>query len=109
MLIFSAVVMGALRSVGIIPTKIANCAKSCNQKAAGGGHPFRRGQKTILRGGSTDANVPMSLGLPAIIIGGGGKTGGFHSLTEWIDLTDAWSREGSIARHLHWAPPECFH
>lgn len=48
------------------------------------------GQKTILRGGSTDANVPMSLGTPAIIIGGGGKTGGFHALTEWIDLTDAW-------------------
>jgi tripeptide aminopeptidase len=48
------------------------------------------GHKTLLRGGSTDANVPISLGIPAIIIGGGGKTGGFHALSEWIDLTDAW-------------------
>ena len=48
------------------------------------------GQKTLLRGGSTDANVPMALGIPAIIIGGGGTAGGFHALSEWIDLTDAW-------------------
>ena len=47
-------------------------------------------QKTVLTGASTDANVPMSLGIPAIIIGGGGKTGGFHALSEWIDVTDAW-------------------
>ena len=48
------------------------------------------GHKTLLSGASTDANVPMSLGIPAIIIGSGGKTGGFHALSEWIDLTDAW-------------------
>jgi tripeptide aminopeptidase len=48
------------------------------------------GAKTVLVGASTDANVPMSLGIPAIIIGGGGKTGGFHALSEWIDVTDAW-------------------
>ena len=48
------------------------------------------GQKTILTGASTDANVPMALGIPAIIIGGGGKTGGFHAMSEWIDVTDAW-------------------
>nr|WP_246312397.1 M20/M25/M40 family metallo-hydrolase [Aquabacterium terrae] len=47
-------------------------------------------RKSALIGGSTDANVPMALGIPAIIIGGGGKSGGFHSLAEWIDLTDAW-------------------
>jgi len=48
------------------------------------------GQSTVLTGASTDANVPMSLGIPAIIVGGGGKTGGFHALSEWIDLADAW-------------------
>ena len=48
------------------------------------------GLKTVLAGASTDANVPMSLGIPAIIMGGGGKTGGFHALSEWIDLTDGW-------------------
>ncbi len=48
------------------------------------------GHKTLLTGSSTDANVPMSLGIPAIIIGTGGKTGGFHALSEWIDVTDGW-------------------
>ena len=48
------------------------------------------GNKTLLTGASTDANVPMSLGIPAIIVGGGGKTGGFHALSEWIDVTDGW-------------------
>ncbi|MGQ3000279.1 M20/M25/M40 family metallo-hydrolase, partial [Variovorax sp.] len=48
------------------------------------------GHKTLLRGGSTDANVPISLGIPAIIIGGGGKSGGSHSTNEWIDVTDGW-------------------
>ncbi|MDB5820376.1 MAG: peptidase [Rhizobacter sp.] len=48
------------------------------------------GHASVLTGASTDANVPMSLGIPAIIIGGGGKTGGFHSTGEWIDVTDAW-------------------
>ena len=48
------------------------------------------GHKTLLTGASTDANVPMSLGVPAIIIGGGGKTGGFHAMSEWIDVTDGW-------------------
>ncbi|HEY1228669.1 MAG TPA: M20/M25/M40 family metallo-hydrolase, partial [Ramlibacter sp.] len=42
------------------------------------------GHQTLLTGASTDANVPMSLGIPAIIIGGGGKTGGFHAMSEWI-------------------------
>jgi acetylornithine deacetylase/succinyl-diaminopimelate desuccinylase-like protein len=48
------------------------------------------GHKTLLRGGSTDANVPISLGIPAIIIGSGGKSAGFHALSESIDVTDAW-------------------
>jgi tripeptide aminopeptidase len=48
------------------------------------------GVNTVLVGASTDANVPMALGIPAIIIGGGGTTGGFHALSEWIDVTDAW-------------------
>jgi acetylornithine deacetylase/succinyl-diaminopimelate desuccinylase-like protein len=34
---------------------------------------------------STDANIPLSQGVPAIAIGGGGRGGGSHSLTEWYD------------------------
>ena len=36
---------------------------------------------------STDANVPMSLGIPAIGIGTGGTGGGEHTLGEWIDVS----------------------
>ena len=35
--------------------------------------------------GSTDANIPLSLGVPAIAIGAGGLGGGIHTLQEWYD------------------------
>src|SRR6202451_680942 len=34
---------------------------------------------------STDANVPLSMGLGAIAVGGGGSGGGAHTLQEWFD------------------------
>jgi tripeptide aminopeptidase len=37
--------------------------------------------------GSTDANIPLSLGVPAIAIGSGGIGGGIHTLQEWYDPT----------------------
>ena len=37
---------------------------------------------------STDANVPISLGVPAIAIGAGGRGGGVHTPAEWYDNTD---------------------
>jgi acetylornithine deacetylase/succinyl-diaminopimelate desuccinylase-like protein len=40
--------------------------------------------------GSTDSNVPMWLGIPAVTIDGGGTGGGAHSLGEWFDTTDSW-------------------
>jgi tripeptide aminopeptidase len=40
--------------------------------------------------GSTDSNVPMNLGIPAITIGGGGSGTGAHSLNETYDSTDSW-------------------
>lgn len=33
---------------------------------------------------STDANIPLSLGLPAVSIGAGGQGGGAHSAAEWF-------------------------
>jgi acetylornithine deacetylase/succinyl-diaminopimelate desuccinylase-like protein len=33
--------------------------------------------------GSTDSNIPMNLGIPAITIGGGGSGGNAHALNEW--------------------------
>jgi acetylornithine deacetylase/succinyl-diaminopimelate desuccinylase-like protein len=37
---------------------------------------------------STDANVPISLGIPAIAIGAGGRGGGVHTPAEWYDNAD---------------------
>jgi hypothetical protein len=40
--------------------------------------------------GSTDSNTPMSLGIPAITIGGGGRGTDAHALTESFDTTNSW-------------------
>jgi acetylornithine deacetylase/succinyl-diaminopimelate desuccinylase-like protein len=37
--------------------------------------------------GSTDANIPLARGVPAIAIGAGGLGGGIHTLQEWYDPT----------------------
>jgi tripeptide aminopeptidase len=37
---------------------------------------------------STDANIPMSLGIPAVAIARGGKGGRQHSLDEWVDVEE---------------------
>lgn len=34
---------------------------------------------------STDANIPLSLGIPAVSIGAGGQGGGAHTLQEWFN------------------------
>ena len=46
------------------------------------------GNSTRQERSSTDANLPLSMGIPAIAIGGGGQGGGSHSLDEWYDPTD---------------------
>lgn len=40
--------------------------------------------------GSTDANIGISLGIPAVTIDGGGSGTGAHSLAEAFDTTDSW-------------------
>ena len=40
--------------------------------------------------GSTDANAPMSLNIPAITIDAGGTGTGAHTLDETFDTTDSW-------------------
>ena len=44
-------------------------------------------EQTPTGASSTDSNLPMSLGIPAITIGGGGKGSGAHSLTETFEET----------------------
>ncbi len=43
------------------------------------------GYKTRLDRSSTDANIPISMGLPAITLGAGGTSGHSHTLSEWFD------------------------
>jgi acetylornithine deacetylase/succinyl-diaminopimelate desuccinylase-like protein len=45
------------------------------------------GRAPELAAASTDANVPISLGVPAIAIGGGGRGGGVHTAGEWYENT----------------------
>lgn len=46
------------------------------------------GRMPELATASTDANVPISLGVPAIAIGAGGRGGGVHTSAEWYDNAD---------------------
>ena len=46
---------------------------------------------------STDANIPMNLGIPAIKVGSGGTGGRGHSLDEWIDVEKGASVRGMLA------------
>lgn len=55
------------------------------------------GLRSELRLGSTDANLPLSLGIPALAIGSGGSGGGVHTLDEWYDPT---GRETALRRIL---------
>ena len=41
------------------------------------------GAEPFLTASSTDANVPMSLGIPAVTVGGGGEAGQAHTTEEW--------------------------
>jgi acetylornithine deacetylase/succinyl-diaminopimelate desuccinylase-like protein len=53
--------------------------------------------KTELRLGSTDANLPLSLGVQSLSIGAGGDGGGAHTLAEWYSAKD---RELGLRRVL---------
>src|SRR5437867_7768713 len=43
------------------------------------------GRDAELASASTDANVPIALGIPAIALGAGGKAGDAHLATEWFE------------------------
>ena len=55
------------------------------------------GLRADLRMGSTDANLPLSLGVPAVSLGAGGEGGGAHTLSEWYS---AHGREIGLRRVL---------
>jgi tripeptide aminopeptidase len=53
--------------------------------------------RTDQRLGSTDANIPLSLGVPALSMGAGGDGGGAHTQAEWYSARD---RETGLRRVL---------
>ena len=55
------------------------------------------GLQTGVRLGSTDANIPLSLKIPALSMGAGGEGGGAHTLAEWYSAKD---RELGLRRVL---------
>jgi tripeptide aminopeptidase len=55
------------------------------------------GNQSRIERSSTDANIPLSLGIDAISIGAGGSGGGAHSLLEWYDPA---GREMGLKRAL---------
>jgi acetylornithine deacetylase/succinyl-diaminopimelate desuccinylase-like protein len=55
------------------------------------------GIRTEQRVASTDANIPLSLGIPALSIGAGGDGGGIHTRKEWYDAS---GRELALKRIL---------
>ena len=55
------------------------------------------GLRTDLRLGSTDANIPLSIGIAAFSMGAGGEGGGAHTQAEWYSAKD---REIGLKRVL---------
>ncbi len=64
------------------------------------------GITTEPRLGSTDANLPLAQGVPALAIGAGGTGGGLHSTAEWYDPT---GRELALRRILLLTLDTCHH
>lgn len=52
---------------------------------------------TALQRSSTDANIPISLGIEAVAVGGGGRSAASHSIQEWYDPA---GREQALKRIL---------
>ncbi len=46
------------------------------------------GRDAELASASTDANIPIALGIPAIALGGGGRAGDAHLPTEWYENSE---------------------
>ena len=55
------------------------------------------GNQSRIERSSTDANIPMSMGIDALAIGAGGNGGGAHSLQEWYEAA---GRETGLKRAM---------
>jgi acetylornithine deacetylase/succinyl-diaminopimelate desuccinylase-like protein len=70
-------------SLGERPPGVTDAQQPLVQAAVAATHAL--GGTAKLAAGSTDANVPMSLGIPAIALGAGGRGGDAHLASEWYE------------------------
>jgi acetylornithine deacetylase/succinyl-diaminopimelate desuccinylase-like protein len=70
-------------TIGIRPTGSQSDNATIVQVAVAAGKVV--GYSSTTNASSTDANIPIALGIPAITIDGGGRGDGAHSLGEWYD------------------------
>ncbi len=78
-----------LESLGVRPAGQTDANSDIVKIAASAIKELNLGEP-IYNASSSDSNVPMHLGIPAITIGGGGKDKGAHSLEETDDVTDSY-------------------
>jgi len=72
-----------MQLVGDRPSGVTPRAHPLVQAAVAVNHAL--GRDAELTSASTDANVPIALGIPAIALGAGGKAGDAHLATEWYE------------------------
>jgi acetylornithine deacetylase/succinyl-diaminopimelate desuccinylase-like protein len=75
-----------LRQVGDRPSGLTPRAHPLVQAAIAATRALGRTHE--LACASTDANVPIALGVPAIALGAGGRAGDAHLPTEWYENSD---------------------
>jgi acetylornithine deacetylase/succinyl-diaminopimelate desuccinylase-like protein len=78
-----------IESIGVRPAGSTPADAAIVKDAQAAAAALHLGPVT-LESSSTDSNVPMHLGIPAITMGGGGKGTGAHSLGETYDSTDSY-------------------
>jgi tripeptide aminopeptidase len=76
----------SIEMIGERPSGVTSTETDIVQAALEATRQF--GGDPVLDIGSTDANIPMSMGIPAIAIGGGGRSGNTHTPQEWFDPTN---------------------
>lgn len=77
-----------LNMIGNRPSGHTSTDEEIVQKAAA--ITREMGEEPSISTSSTDSNIPISMGIPAITIGGGGEGGAAHSLDEWFLNTDGY-------------------
>ena len=79
-----------IKLIGDRPAGVVAMDSPIVQATRGAVSAITRGPRVTFGGASTDSNLAMSLGIPAVTIGGGGEGGNWHSRNEWYRPVDAY-------------------